>query len=94
MPSASDLVPKSPCASYLKSLVGNFELSDVTFVLNYANESDSTIQQSSDCRVPGHKVLLAARSPVFKDMLFGAKMADKEIRVTDVRPDVFLAILR
>jgi speckle-type POZ protein len=71
-------VPESDIGSHFGTLLENMEGSDVTF--DVAGE-----------KFPGHKLVLAARSPEFRSKFFnGTDMEDKqEIVVTDLEPKVF-----
>ena len=92
-------VQTKPFSNHYSCLIDNFDLSDVTFVCYHANEPNSTIQPfASARRIPGHRVLLASRSSVFRDMLYESRNAStengKEIIVTDIIPEVFLSIIK
>jgi len=70
-------VPESDIGSHFGALLENNEGSDVTF--DVAGE-----------KFPGHKLVLAARSPEFRSKFFdGTDMDTQEIVVTDLEPKVF-----
>lgn len=63
------------------SLIGNANLSDVTFLVENKN-------------IAGHRFLLAIRSSVFYAMFYGAAKTDEEVIVIDdIRFDVFETVL-
>uniref|UniRef100_A0A0E0LQW1 BTB domain-containing protein n=1 Tax=Oryza punctata TaxID=4537 RepID=A0A0E0LQW1_ORYPU len=77
--------PNAPPSNILRQLVAQVESqgTDVTF----------TVQEET---FTAHRLMLAARSPVFKAELYGAmkeKDADHVIPITDVQPAVFKALL-
>lgn len=72
-------VPESDIGSHFGTLLENMEGSDVTF--DVAGE-----------RFPGHKIVLAARSPEFRSKFLNGMDVDtdkQEIVVTDLEPKVF-----
>ncbi|KAE9606241.1 hypothetical protein Lal_00025033 [Lupinus albus] len=71
-------VPESDIGSHFGALLENMEGSDVTF--NVAGE-----------KFPGHKLVLAARSPEFRSKFFDVEQ--QEIIVTDLDTKVFKALL-
>ncbi|XP_071704095.1 BTB/POZ and MATH domain-containing protein 4-like [Rutidosis leptorrhynchoides] len=73
-------VPESDIGSHFGSLLDNMEGSDVIF--NVAGE-----------KFHAHKLVLAARSSVFRSDFFGQEGDDHEIVVTDTEPKVFKAVL-
>ncbi|PKA61319.1 BTB/POZ and MATH domain-containing protein 4 [Apostasia shenzhenica] len=74
-------VPESDMGVHFGMLLEKQEGSDVIF--NVAGE-----------RFHAHKLVMAARSPVFKSMFFdGLKEAQTEIVITDLEPKVFKAML-
>ncbi|KVH88320.1 BTB/POZ and MATH domain-containing protein 5-like [Cynara cardunculus var. scolymus] len=73
-------VPESDIGSHFGTLLDNTEGTDVTF--NVAGE-----------KFYAHKLILAARSPVFRSEFFGQEGDDHEIVVTDTEPKVFKAML-
>lgn len=74
-------VPDSDMGSHFGMLLENMEGSDVVFIV--AGE-----------KFHAHKLVLTARSPVFRTELFDELMGDKqEIVVTDMEPRVFKAML-
>lgn len=74
-------VPDSDLGSHFGMLLENMEGSDVTF--DVAGE-----------KFHAHKLVLAARSPVFRSELFeGLEEEKQEIIVTDMEPKVFKALL-
>ncbi|XP_045832423.1 BTB/POZ and MATH domain-containing protein 4-like [Trifolium pratense] len=75
-------VPESDIGSHFGTLLDNMEGSDVTF--DVAGE-----------KFPGHKLVLAARSPEFRSKFFNAMDTEdkQEFVVTDLEPKVFKAML-
>ncbi|KAF3943459.1 hypothetical protein ACB098_09G133700 [Castanea mollissima] len=74
-------VPESDIGAHFGMLLENKECSDVTF--NVSGE-----------KFHAHKLVLAARSPVFETEFFnGMDEDDQEIVVTDMEPNVFKALL-
>ncbi|CAK8538536.1 unnamed protein product [Lathyrus sativus] len=76
-------VPESDIGSHFGTLLENMEGSDVTF--DVAGE-----------KFPGHKIVLAARSPEFRSKFLNGMDVDtdnQEIVVTDLEPKVFKAML-
>ncbi|XP_049399584.1 BTB/POZ and MATH domain-containing protein 4-like [Solanum stenotomum] len=74
-------VPDSDMGSHFGMLLENMEGSDVVFIV--AGE-----------KFHAHKLVLTARSPVFRTELFDELMGDtQEIVVTDMEPRVFKAML-
>lgn len=70
-------VPESDIGAHFGMLLENKECSDVTF--NVSGE-----------KFHAHKLVLAARSPVFETEFFnGMDEDDQEIVVTDMEPNVF-----
>ena len=70
-------VPESDLGSQFGMLLENMEGSDITF--NVAGE-----------KFPAHKLVLAARSPIYRSKFFDGLDVDKqEIVVTDLEPKVF-----
>lgn len=77
----SILVPESDIGAHFGMLLENMEGSDVIF--NVGGE-----------KFHAHKLVLAARSPVFRSQFFDGPDGDKqEIVVTDMEPKVFEAML-
>nr|XP_043628225.1 BTB/POZ and MATH domain-containing protein 4-like isoform X2 [Erigeron canadensis] len=73
-------VPESDIGLNFGMLLENMEGSDVIF--NVAGE-----------KFHAHKLVLAARSPVFRSNGFGQEKADHEIVIADMEPKVFKAML-
>ncbi|GLT48397.1 hypothetical protein SLA2020_220270 [Shorea laevis] len=74
-------VPQSDIGSHFGKLLENMDGSDVTF--NVAGE-----------KFHAHKLVLAARSPVFRSKFFDETEEDKqEVVITDLEPKVFKALL-
>ncbi|XP_078158206.1 BTB/POZ and MATH domain-containing protein 1-like [Carex rostrata] len=75
-------VPKFDLQSQIGQLLESSETADVTFCVE---------NRSFTC----HRIVLAARSPVFKAMLFGnmAEATQKQIKIADMCPEVFEAML-
>ncbi|KAM0896857.1 hypothetical protein ACQ4PT_022929 [Festuca glaucescens] len=75
-------VPPSDLAEYFKELLEKEEEADVVF-------------EVKDEVFPDHKIVVAARSPVFKAELFGpmGDITRRNITVEDMQPDVFKALL-
>lgn len=69
-------VPESDIGSHFGSLLENMEGADVIF--NVAGE-----------KFHAHKLVLAARSHVFRSEFFGQEENDHEVIVTDTEPKVF-----
>ena len=82
-----------------KKLLLNDYMSDVTFFVGLIEDAEERKSISSDrlYRIPSHKFILAASSPVFEAMFFGplAKASDQsEVKVLDMQPEAFIAMLR
>lgn len=73
-------VPESDMGAQFGTLLENMEGSDITF--NVAGE-----------KFHAHKLVLAARSPMFRTKFFEGSEENKEVEVTDVEPKVFKAML-
>ncbi|CAL1366313.1 unnamed protein product [Linum trigynum] len=73
-------VPESDIGAHFGTLLETMEGSDVTF--NVAGE-----------KFEAHKLVLAARSPIFRSKFFDCAEDSEEIVITDLEPDVFKAIL-
>ncbi|KAK8543399.1 hypothetical protein V6N13_136089 [Hibiscus sabdariffa] len=74
-------VPESDIGAHFGMLLENMEGSDITF--DVAGE-----------KIHSHKLVLAARSPVFRSEFFdGADVEKKEIVITSLEPRVFKALL-
>ncbi|KAL4325090.1 hypothetical protein GQ457_11G019180 [Hibiscus cannabinus] len=74
-------VPESDIGEHFGMLLENMEASDITF--DVAGE-----------KIQSHKLVLAARSPVFRSEFFdGADGEKKEIVITSLEPRVFKALL-
>ncbi|CAL1404528.1 unnamed protein product [Linum trigynum] len=73
-------VPESDIGAHFGTLLETMEGSDVTF--NVAGE-----------KFEAHKLVLAARSPLFRSKFFDCAEESEEIVITDLEPDVFKAIL-
>ncbi|XP_024982834.1 BTB/POZ and MATH domain-containing protein 4-like [Cynara cardunculus var. scolymus] len=73
-------VPESDIGSHFGMLLDNMEGSDVIF--NVAGE-----------KFHAHKLVLAARSPVFRSIFFRQEGDEHDIDVTDMEPKVFKAML-
>ncbi|XP_047093905.1 BTB/POZ and MATH domain-containing protein 2-like [Lolium rigidum] len=75
-------VPPSDLAEYFKELLEKEEEADVVFKVK-------------DEVFPAHKIVIAARSPVFKAELFGpmSDMTRRNITIEDMQPAVFKALL-
>ncbi|KAL5101630.1 hypothetical protein RYX36_005957 [Vicia faba] len=76
-------VPESDIGSHFGTLLENMEGSDVTFDVDGE-------------KFPGHKIVLAARSPEFRSKFLNGMDIDtdkQEIVVTDLEPKVFKAML-
>ncbi|GLT60977.1 hypothetical protein SLA2020_337140 [Shorea laevis] len=74
-------VPQSDIGVHFGMLLENMEGSDIIF--NVAGE-----------KFHAHKVVLAARSPVFRSKFFdGAEENEQEVVITDLEPKVFKALL-
>lgn len=69
-------VPESDMGAQFGTLLENMEGSDITF--NVAGE-----------KFHAHKLVLAARSPMFRTKFFEGSEENKEVEVTDVEPKVF-----
>lgn len=61
----------------------NHEISDVNFIFD-----------DGERKVPSHKVLLAAGSPVFQQMFFGSMKEKGDVSITDVSIDAFKEFLQ
>lgn len=72
-------VPQSDIGTHLGSLLENEEGSDVTFNV-------------SGVKFHAHKLVLAARSPVFQKEFDGVEENDDEIVITDMESDVFKVV--
>ena len=82
-----------------KKLLLNDHMSDVTFYVGFIENTEEQKSISLDRlrRVPAHKFILAASSSVFDAMFFGllaAEVDQKAIKVLDVEPEAFIAMLR
>ncbi|KAH9742657.1 btb/poz and math domain-containing protein 4 [Citrus sinensis] len=74
-------VPESDIGAHFGMLLDNAESSDITF--DVAGE-----------KFPAHKLVLAARSPIFRSKFFDELEEDKqEIIISDLEPKVFKAML-
>ncbi|CAN1187357.1 BTB/POZ and MATH domain-containing protein 4 [Linum perenne] len=73
-------VPESDIGAHFGMLLETMEGSDVTF--NVAGE-----------KFEAHKLVLAARSPLFRSKFFDSGEGSEEIVITDLEPNVFKAIL-
>ncbi|XP_015902359.2 BTB/POZ and MATH domain-containing protein 4-like [Ziziphus jujuba] len=73
-------VPQSDIGTHLGTLLDNEEGSDVTFNV-------------SGVKFHAHKLVLAARSPVFEKEFDGMEEDNREIVITDMESDVFKALL-
>ncbi|KAL5547390.1 hypothetical protein UlMin_007077 [Ulmus minor] len=74
-------VPQSDIGEHIGMLLENEEGSDVTFNV-------------SGVKFHAHKLVMAARSPVFeRDFFDGMEEDDQEIVITDIEPNVFKALL-
>lgn len=74
-------VPESDIGAHFGMLLDNAESSDITF--DVAGE-----------KFPAHKLVLAARSPIFRSKFFDELEEDKqEIIISDLEPKVFRAML-
>lgn len=73
-------VPESDLGLHFGALLENQEASDVTF--DVAGE-----------KFHAHKLVLAARSPVFKENFFDSSEQSNEVVITDMEPTVFKAML-
>lgn len=76
-------IPESNLGQQFGALLEDVENADVAFDV-------------SGEKFHAHRVVLAARSPVFKSMFFGSTQDDwndKEISIEDTRPEVFKAML-
>jgi speckle-type POZ protein len=73
-------VPESDLGLHFGALLENQEASDVTF--DVAGE-----------KFHAHKLVLAARSPVFKAKFFDSSEQSNEVVITDMEPTVFKAML-
>lgn len=74
-------VPESDIGAHFGMLLDNAESSDITF--DVAGE-----------KFPAHKLVLAARSPIFRSNFFDELEEDKqEIIISDLEPKVFKAML-
>lgn len=73
-------VPESDLGLHFGALLENQEASDVTF--DVAGE-----------KFHAHKLVLAARSPVFKEIFFDSSEQSNEVVITDMEPTVFKAML-
>lgn len=76
----SIMVPESDLGLHFGALLENQEASDVTF--DVAGE-----------KFHAHKLVLAARSPVFKENFFDSSEQSNEVVITDMEPTVFKAML-
>ena len=82
-----------------KKLFLNDFLSDVTFFVGLIvdPEEQKSISSVRLHRIPAHKFILATSNQVFQAMFFGplAKASDQsEVKVLDMEPEAFIAILR
>lgn len=74
-------VPESDIGAHFGMLLENEECSDITFTVHGE-------------KIHAHKLVLAARSPVFESEFFDSLEEDnREIVVTDMEPKVFKALL-
>lgn len=73
-------VPDSDLGLHFGKLLEKQEASDVTFVVDGE-------------KFHAHKLVLAARSPVFKAKFFGSSEQSNEVVITDMEPMVFKAML-
>jgi len=80
-------------AEFVSRLAGQDDFSDVTFVVGKGKKQRA---------VPGHRIILAASSPLFETMLYPPKFPDYEgkedeedltILIPDEDPDIFQALL-
>ncbi|EES11455.1 hypothetical protein BDA96_06G242900 [Sorghum bicolor] len=78
-----DPVPPPELAAHLARLLGNGMGADVTFQVGARS-------------FPAHRIMLAARSPIFSAEFFG-DMTEKDtpcIKIVDMRPEIFELLLR
>jgi len=73
-------VPESDLGLHFGTLLENQEASDITF--DVAGE-----------KFHAHKLVLAARSPIFKENFFDSSEQSDEVVITDMEPTVFKAML-
>ncbi|GBG77537.1 hypothetical protein CBR_g23982 [Chara braunii] len=73
-------VPESQLGVHFGALLESGEAADVTF------DVDGEL-------IHAHKLVLAARSPVFKAQLYGPLRETGKLRIVDVQPPVFRALL-
>lgn len=67
-----------------KYLLDNQKWTDCTFIFN--NECGKT-------SISGHKLILAAASPVFEAMFYGSMSNENQISITDIQPEIFKILL-
>lgn len=70
------------------------KMSDVVFYVGEWKESDGPVDKERLEKIPAHKFLLAASSPVFAAMFNGSWAEKNEVIVTDIHADAFRAMLR
>lgn len=73
--------------------------SDVTFfvgLFEHPEDEQQSVSLNQLCRIPAHKFILAIISPVFEAMFWGPMNSSdlKEVKVLDVEPEAFIAMLR
>ena len=78
----------------LRGLIDNEDMADVTFVFTQEDSNQDQQKKESVERIHANKCILATQSPVFKAMLYGKMKEKKEIIITDISAETFLAMLR
>lgn len=91
-------VPPPTIGADFAALLGNDDTSDVTFRLipdsGLPSPGDSAMLEP-ESTVRAHRLVLQARSPVFRSMLAAGMMEGETgmVTVSDMQPDVFRALM-
>lgn len=82
----STIVASKAATAAIKSLYSNEINADVNFVFNWSTENE--------VKLPAHKILLSAISPVFQSIFYGSSIESNEIRISDASAEAFKQFLQ